>query len=123
MKKRDRVKVKTKRVNKNKDAKGRWLPGCDAPNPLGRPKGAGTKLDSLMQSISRVEGKVGKNLLDHYVTTAFKDHSVLISIMKKLVPDLKALEVVAGTHEQMSDDMAESIQNKLTERWGQKNAK
>jgi len=115
-----RTKVKAQRVEVRpvlRDSHGKLMKGTAPNNPAGRPLGStGTKLDSLLMSITRVEAKLGKNLLDHYVKQSFKDNSVLISILKKLCPDLKAIEVTAGVSESMPDDAAEAIREKLRER-------
>lgn len=63
-------------------------------NPNGRPKGSGTKVGALEKAIAEVEKKKGKPFLLHAVEQAYDNHRVLIAILKKLIPDLKAVEVV-----------------------------
>jgi hypothetical protein len=59
-------------------------------NPAGRVKGDARK--ELEAAIKAVEKKKGKNLLQHFVEQAFTDRQVLIAVMKKWLPDLKAVE-------------------------------
>jgi len=65
-------------------------------NPSGRKTGGNTKVHALQHAIREVEKKKGKSLLIHAVEQAYKDRGVLIAILKKLIPDLKAVEVTGG---------------------------
>lgn len=62
-------------------------------NPGGRKKGVPNKRTELLNAITYVQGKEGKKLLVHAVEQAYQDNSLLIAILKKLIPDLKAVEV------------------------------
>jgi len=99
-----------------RDEKGRFLPGHCA-NPLGRPKLQQTRLEQLLRSISRVETKRGRSLLDHYVQRAFENDAILINVMKKLLPDLKAISVLELDAASMDDSKAAEIRTKLRERF------
>ncbi len=94
-------------------------------NAKGRPKGSLNRysIAELQQAIGKVENtKVGKKkrsaLLVHYVEEAYKDNSVLISLMKKMLPDLKSIEATGGILVgSMDEDTAKSIQKKLKKRF------
>jgi len=62
-------------------------------NPNGKPLGANTKVKALEDAIRTVEKKKKKKLLIHAVETAFTDTKVLAAILKKIIPDLKAVEI------------------------------
>ena len=66
-----------------------WKPGQSG-NPLGRQKNSAK--DELDRSIRRVQDKKNKKLLDHFVERAYEDNTVLIAVIKKLVPDIKFIE-------------------------------
>ena len=66
-----------------------WKPGQSG-NPLGRPKNSAK--DELERSIRRVQERKNKKLLDHFVERAYEDNTVLIAVIKKLVPDIKLVE-------------------------------
>lgn len=61
-------------------------------NPKGRPRGATGYAADLTRVIRTVEKADGKSLLEHFVKQAFKSDRVLIAVVKKLLPDLKAVE-------------------------------
>ena len=66
-------------------------------NPAGRPKGVPNKKTELMAAIKYVQGKKGKKLLVHAIEQAYEDPRVLVAILKKLIPDLKMLDVEINT--------------------------
>lgn len=82
----------------------------------GRPKLGETSLDKLLQAIHRVEDKKNKHLLDYYIERCFKNDQVLISVMKKLLPDLQSISALV-IDQQMSDELALDIQKKLQKRF------
>jgi len=85
----------------------------------GRPKGSKNKLsiNELKEAIAKVENKKGKILLQHYVERAFENDRVLMNIIKKLLPDLKSIEVLG---EVLSGSLPEeevvALQNAFKER-------
>ena len=69
-----------------------WKKGVSA-NPTGRPKGT-TRTNLLMDAIAKVEKQKGKKkFLIHAIEQAYDDPKVLIAILKKIIPDLKAIEI------------------------------
>ena len=59
-------------------------------NPNGRPRvGA---IAELNQAIAVVEKKKRRKLLEHFAARAFEDDYVLTALMKKKLPDLKAID-------------------------------
>lgn len=101
-------------------ANGQLLPG-QCPNPNGRPKGSVNhySIAELWRAIGVVEKRKHKKLLERFAEQAFDEPQLMTSIMKKLLPDLKAIEGLVATFESsMSDELAKSIQDKLKERFG-----
>ena len=68
-----------------------WKKGVSA-NPKGRPKGT-TRTNLLMDAIAKVEKRKKKKFLLHAIEQAYDDPKVLIAILKKIIPDLKAIEI------------------------------
>lgn len=64
-----------------------------AANPNGRPKGSPNKRPELLNAIKYVQGKKGKKLLVHAIEQAYEDNTVLVAVLRKLIPDLKAVEL------------------------------
>jgi len=90
-------------------------------NPKGRPKGSRNKYSvaDLYEAIKEVEEEEKKNLMKHFVKQAFADKTVLVALMKKMLPDLKSVEaIVADFRSAMDDEMAKAIQDKLKGRFG-----
>jgi len=72
-----------------------WKKGQSG-NPNGRPKGT-TRTNLLMDAIAKVEKQKGKKkFLIHAVEQAYTDTRVLVAILKKIIPDLKAIEVTGS---------------------------
>ena len=69
-----------------------WKKGQSG-NPAGRKKGSPNKRDALLDAIRQVQLKKGKKLLVHAVEQAYGDKTVLIALLKKIVPDMKELDV------------------------------
>ncbi len=105
-------------VQPQRRADGKYMKGCIAPNPSGRPLDGSRQLDHLLAAIRRVESKQNKNLLEHFVVRAFVSDKVLIAILKKICPDLQAISVTPGFNEEMTNEMALQIQQRLRERYG-----
>lgn len=66
-----------------------WKKGQSG-NPKGRVKKP--EIEELRKAIKAVEQKKGKKLLQHFVERAFKQDSVLIAIIKKLIADKTQLD-------------------------------
>lgn len=74
---------------KKRDESGKWKKGYSG-NPNGRPT---TDLLTDLQDAIKVQGrKKGKTLVQHFVQRAYEEDKVLISIFKKLLPDLKSVD-------------------------------
>jgi len=71
------------------------FPKGKSPNPVGRPKGSNKRysIDELRNAIKKVEKVKGTTLLLHYIEKAFSDEKVLVSVMRKLLPDLRHVNV------------------------------
>jgi len=73
-----------------RDEKGRFGIGNCA-NPNGRPRNPEFK--KLREALKNVESEEDKiPIFEHFVREAYKDNTVLVSLMRKLLPDLKMVE-------------------------------
>lgn len=100
------------------DSKGRWLPGTSG-NLKGRPVSPNTKLGKLLAAIMTVEAKHDLTVLESFIERSYDDASIAIALMKKLHPDLKAIEVSPGHgFTAMGEEEAAAIQDKLRARLG-----
>ncbi len=111
---------KTDRIKRRTD--GRFEKGA-VPNPNGRRKGTKDRKKSeiqlLREAISAGGQRRQKTLFNHFIDRAYADDGVLVAVMRKVVPDLKSLEaLVAGVYDEMPDDVAEGIREKLRVRFG-----
>ena len=96
-----------------------FVPGSSG-NPAGRIKGSTNRysIKTLMDAIAKVEGKQGKPLLQHFISEAYHDKTVLVAVMKKVLPDLKSIESLVTSFESAMDDtLAKEIQDELKERY------
>jgi len=89
-------------------------------NPAGRKKGSKNKpftVDDLMKAIRKVGRKNSKRLLEHLVEQAYSDNTVLLGLFKKLMPDLKQVDILSilATTE-LDDANDQAIQDKLRQR-------
>ena len=66
-----------------------FIPGRSG-NPNGRPKNPAA--NELRKAIIKVQKGEDCTLLEHFVIRAYKNDSVLIAVVKKLLPDLKTVE-------------------------------
>lgn len=82
-----------------RDNKGRILPGQTSLNPGGRSRSMKTAQAMLHKALKKVEKRRGKKFLEHYIEQAFNDKTLAVALLKKLVPDLKAVEVDSDTKE------------------------
>lgn len=60
-------------------------------NPNGRPKGATGIAADLERAIRTVEKAKKKSLLEHFVERAYKSDRVLIAVLGKRIPDMRAI--------------------------------
>ena len=61
-------------------------------NPNGRPQGT-TRTNLLMDAIAKVEKRKKKKILLHAIEQAYDDPKIMVAILKKIIPDLKAIEI------------------------------
>lgn len=81
-----------------------WKPGQSG-NPSGRPKSKITT--ALENAIREAEVRNNKSLLEHFVERAYVDDTVLIALMRKILPDVKY--VAADVHSQKDISVTVSI--------------
>lgn len=67
-----------------------WKKGQSG-NPRGRPKGKTSKAD-LEKAIVAYQKKHHKNLLSHFIKRAFENDKVLITLIKKFIPDMQHVQ-------------------------------
>ena len=65
-------------------------------NPKGRPKGSANKRDELWQAINKIQKGKSRTLIEHAITKAYEDNTILVAILRKLIPDLKAVEITGA---------------------------
>jgi len=84
-------------------------------NTYGRPVAPRGELnDAFIAAIKKVEKKTKVNLLRHFIERALKDDTVLINVMRKLLPDLKSLDALIGVVEdRMEPEEAVKIREAL----------
>jgi hypothetical protein len=89
-------------------------------NPYGRPVAPRGELnDAFIEAIKQVEKNKKKNILAHFVERALLDDTVLINLMRKLLPDLKSLDALIGVIEdRMAPDEAAKIRESLRRNMG-----
>lgn len=109
MKGKKKSKKKVQRNNKGQIQPGQVL------NPKGRP--AVPEVQLLRDAINAVGKKKKKSFYALAAEKAYEDNSVLIALLRKLVPDLKVVEETVTSFEaSMSNELAKAIQDKLIAR-------
>lgn len=73
----------------------------------GRPKKP--EIEQLRLAIKSVQKDKDFTLLEHFVEQAYKDNTVLVALMKKLVPDCKQVDLEAG--ESLAKAIAQAMVN------------
>lgn len=89
------------KVIRNK--KGQIQKGSKGIEGVGHPKLGDSKLDHLLKAVRKVESEENENLLEHFIRQGFHDNHVLIAVLKKLHPDLKAIEATITAAESEED--------------------
>lgn len=97
-----------------------WKRG-ESGNPKGRNKGTKNLVtqQEFIQALRNVEKKRKINVLERFFERALKSDAVLVAVMKKLVPDLKALDMrldLLVSQNKITGDEAIQIRNKLADR-------
>lgn len=89
-------------------------------NTYGRPVAPRGELnDAFITAIKKVEKKTKVNLLQHFIERALKDDTVLINVMRKLLPDLKSLDALIGiVEDRMEPDEAAKIREAIRRSMG-----
>ena len=78
----------------SRNNKGQFVKG----NKEGRGRPRNPEIEELRKAIEKVQKDHDSTLLEHFVERAYTDNTLLVALMRKLVPDKKALEGdVAGT--------------------------
>jgi hypothetical protein len=60
---------------------------------MGRPKGSYTEANKLRRAMRKVSKARGVDFYERFCEMALEDAAVMVAIMKKIVPDLKQVEV------------------------------
>ena len=91
-------------------------------NPKGRPKGTKNKFSiaALQKALNKAKkDHNGVSFLDHLASQAYGDTTLAIALMKKLMPDLKAIEMISLLTNVADDTKeAEEIRKKLLKKMG-----
>lgn len=61
---------------------------------MARPRGSHTEASKLRRALRRVEKRHGINFYEKFAEMALENPAVMISLMRKLIPDLKVIEPV-----------------------------
>jgi len=89
-------------------------------NPNGRVPLSVSRSESLMMALTRYEMNVKpdpRNIWDEFVQQAFKDRTVLINLLKKLIPDLKSIQQISVEGGGLTKDEAVAIRREMVERF------
>lgn len=81
----------TGEIQATRDNKGRFIEGISG-NRKGKPQGSKNYLTLLSEALKEYETEKGKSLFIRYVERAFVNDRVLISLMKKFIPDKTHME-------------------------------
>jgi len=113
-----------KAKNKGSGSPGRYQKGFDpGRNLAGRPKGSTNRFSiaDLRRSIENVERKKHQKFMEAWIEAAWGDANAMNSIANYMLPKLRAIEGAIGLVESsMTDDVAQTIQQKLKERFDEK---
>lgn len=74
----------------NRDNKGRFGANNCA-NPTGRPKNP--EMAEFRKALANVQAEKDRlPIFEHFIREAYNDHTVLIALLRKMLPDLKQIE-------------------------------
>jgi len=62
---------------------------------MARPKGSSTEIGKLKRALLRVSKARGVNFYEKFCEMALEEPNVMVAVFKKLVPDLKQVEMDA----------------------------
>ena len=104
---------KKKAPGEGRDPKnGRFLPGISG-NPQGRKLGSGY-MEEFRRVLADKEKAKKKTILGHLIERAFDDDRVLIAVVDRMLPTLKAIEMSGSVGVGMlSDEEAQAIRDEL----------
>ena len=78
--------------NREKDNNSRWKKGQSG-NPKGMPKGSTSQLPQLLKALKKVEKEKQIDYFKVLVERSLEETSVMNAILRKLVPDLKSVDL------------------------------
>jgi hypothetical protein len=81
----------TGQIQVQRDKNGRFIGGTSG-NLRGKPKGSRNYLTLLEEAVKKYETEKGKNLFDKLIERAFVNDTVLLSVIKKFIPDREKTE-------------------------------
>lgn len=110
------IKKKKPKIKVKRNALGHILPG-ERLNPVGGPKST-SRIDALNAAITRVEKEKNQSFLDMCVKKAWDDTAMATAILKKLHPDLRAIEQLNIPCDSMADKEAAEIRERMKKRFG-----
>jgi len=77
-----------------------WSKGTSG-NPNGRPRKGKAESDKLREAVKRVAKRRGIDFYEAFAEMALEEPSVMIALMRKLLPDLKAIENTSDIQEHL----------------------
>jgi len=90
----------TGEIQATRDKSGRFIEGISG-NIKGKPPGSKNYLTLLERALKEYETEKGKSLFKRLAERAFISDQVMLSIVKKFIPDLKALEIKDSGQDQL----------------------
>lgn len=89
-------------------------------NKNGRPKGSKNKFSvaELQKAFEKAAKKnKGKTILEHLAEEAYSDSTLAVALMKKMLPDMRTIEMIGALVTEMSSEEAKRIQEQLRKRF------